>query len=103
MGRDNTYHPKFGFSDYKDLDFFHARFGRGVVIVAVDKIDDERFPKGQNAIGSDKQVALTFHEINGEKPRNFIYVSLFWVQTFTEIKMRGECSASTPPVDLWRF
>ena len=94
---------KFGFSDYKDLDFFHARFGRGGVIVAVDKIDDERFPKGQNAIGFDKQVALTFHEINGEKPRIFIYLSLFWMQAFTEIKMRGECSASTPPVDLRRF
>ena len=45
------------FSKYKDNDFYHVRYGRGAIILAVKSPKDAR---RKNKINSDKHVAQVF-------------------------------------------
>ena len=93
----------FGFDQYQDHDFFHAREGRGAIIVAVRRRGGEPFAKELDRVNSDKHVARVFHEIVGHNTRGtpplfYPVLSIAEDGEFVRVRLRIEHRNTIPPV-----
>ena len=93
----------FGFDNYRDHDFFHARCGRGAIIIAVRRLGGEPFAQELDWVNSDKYVARVFHEIIGHNTRGTPPIfnpvlSIAEDGEFVRLTLRVEHKSTIPPV-----